>query len=871
MIYEFIDNQGTFRIKSPQRYNLYFPLTNKYASLISSISPNLSGDIKKNNEHFLTPPASIEDLRSSPLCRRDFFIKTDKEIIRLSSSYNDTLEAGFLYHKVIKKTKTLEIGVLNFIPHDLPVEIMRVKVKNIINKPLKIIPTSFIPLFCRAEKNLRDHRHVSSLLNRIQLDKYGILVKPAMIFNESGHSINKTTYFVLGFEGKKVALLGQFPILDFFYGEGDLYSPDAIIKDILPINKKNPGIDGKEACAALRFKEVILKPEEEKEYFLIMGLSDDPKEIRRIFARLDSPAKINNIFQATRKYWLDYLRGSLEFDFKDKNFNNWLLWVKLQPTLRKLLGCSFLPHFDYGKGGRGWRDLWQDALSLLLLDSGSIREFLLNNFKGVRIDGSNATIITKEGEFISDRNRINRVWMDHGVWPYLTLRLYLNKTGDLGILLKEVAYFSDHQFRRAKETISALAGNDYLLHSRNKRIYQGSILEHILVQHLVQFFNVGEHNIIRLENADWNDGLDMASRNGESVAFSFMYAYNLRDICVYLEALKSKAKSVELAKELILLLDKIGIPLNYNNYKEKQKRLEEYFNQVKNISGRKIKIDIDSLILDLKDKSAHLSSWLRKKEWLALGFFNGYYDNKALRVEGKIKGRVRMMLPSQVFALMSGVASKEQAGIIWQTIKKYLKDWKLGGFKLNTDFGSVYMELGRAFGFAYGDKENGAFFNHMVVMLANALYKQGLVKEGFEVINSIYKMAVSDKAKIGPVIPEYFNAQGRGLYSYLTGSASWYIYTLLEEVLGVKFILGDLCIDPKLVPANFFKQSIDFKFNFHYKIIKVSIIKGAVKKKAYQVKEVLLEGEKIPSSSGLYIIKKSAFRQKINNLKVYLH
>ncbi len=871
MIYEFIDNQGTFRVKSPQRYKLYFPLTNKYASLISSISPNLSGDIKKDNEHFLTLPASIEDLRSSSLCRRDFFIKTDKEIIRLSSSYNDTLEAGFLYHKVIKKTKTLEIEVLNFIPHDLPVEIMRVKVKNIINKPLEIIPTSFIPLFCRAEKNLRDHRHVSSLLNRIHLDKYGILVKPAMIFNESGHSINKTTYFVLGFEGKKVAPVGQFPTLDFFYGEGDLYSPDAITKDILPINKKNPCIDGKEACAALRFKEVILKPEEEKDYFLITGLSDDPKEIRRIFARLDSPAKINNIFQETRKYWLDYLRGSLEFDFKDKNFNNWLLWVKLQPTLRKLLGCSFLPHFDYGKGGRGWRDLWQDALSLLLLDSGSIRGFLLNNFKGVRIDGSNATIITKEGEFISDRNRINRVWMDHGVWPYLTLRLYLNKTGDLGIFLKKVAYFSDHQFRRAKEIIPALAGNDYLLHLRNKRIYQGSILEHILVQHLVQFFNVGEHNIIRLENADWNDGLDMASGNGESVAFSFMYAYNLKDICVFLEALKSKAKSVELPKELILLLDKIGIPLNYNNYKEKQERLDEYFNQVKNISGRKIKVDIDSLILDLKDKSAHLSSWLRKKEWLALGFFNGYYDNKALRVEGKIKGRVRMMLPSQVFALMSGVASKEQAGIIWQTIKKYLKDRKLGGFKLNTDFGSVYMELGRAFGFVYGDKENGAVFNHMVVMLANALYKQGFIEKGFEVINSIYKMATSDEAKIGPVIPEYFNAQGRGLYSYLTGSASWYIYTLLEEVLGVKFILGDLCIDPKLVPANFFKQSIDFKFNFHNRIVKVSIIRSGKANKEYKIKEVFLKNERISPDNGLYIVRKEILRNKVNNLKVYLN
>ena len=58
--------------------------------------------------------------------------------------------------------------------------------------------------------------------------------------------------------------------------------------------------------------------------------------------------------------------------------------------------------------------------------------------------------------------------------------------------------------------------------------YQGTILEHLLVQHLVAFFNVGEHNTIRLEGADWNDAMDMASQRGESVAFTAMYAGNIR-------------------------------------------------------------------------------------------------------------------------------------------------------------------------------------------------------------------------------------------------------------------------------------------------------------------------------------------------------
>ena len=54
----------------------------------------------------------------------------------------------------------------------------------------------------------------------------------------------------------------------------------------------------------------------------------------------------------------------------------------------------------------------------------------------------------------------------------------------------------------------------------------------------------------------------------------------------------------------------------------------------------------------------------------------------------------------------------------------------MGGYRLNTDFGGVQLNLGRCFGFAFGHKENGAMFSHMAVMYANALYQRGLVREG---------------------------------------------------------------------------------------------------------------------------------------------
>lgn len=868
MIYRFIDAQGTFRVDNPQRYNLYFPLTDSRGTLLSCISPNLSGDIKKDNEHFLTPPASIEDLRHNLLCRRNLFIKVNNKIINLAQTRNGRLEAGLLYHRLIKKIGPLEIEILNFVPHNLGLEIMRVTVKNRSGRQVTITPTSFIPLYGRKEGNLRDHRHVSSLLNRLDLDKYGIYLKPSMIFNEEGHKLNKTIYFAYAFQGNHKPAQGQFPTLDYFCGEGDLNLPDAVTNDVKPVVRHESRFDGKEACAAFRFNDKKLKPKEETSYFVILGIEEDKQKIKKLFLRVNSPNKIEKLLEATKGYWQGYL-SNLDFDFKDDNYDNWLSWVKMQPTLRKLFGCSFLPHFDYGKGGRGWRDLWQDALTLLLTEPDKAKSLILNSFKGVRIDGSNATIITKDNNFISDRNKINRVWMDHGVWPYLTLRSYIHRSADLNILLKEAVYFSDHQLKRGREASKEPLSGDCLLRSKNNRVYQGSILEHILVQNLVQFFNVGRHNTIRLENADWNDGLDMAYQEGESVAFSFMYAHNLKDLCFLLRRLKHKIHSVSIAKELGVLLDRMNKPVNYLSYSEKQKRLDEYLEKAKHISGEKIKIDIEDLIVDLEDKYRHMFSWLSSREWLREGFFNGYYDNKGNRVEGKSVKGMHMILTSQVFAIMSGVASEDQIVRSYFSIKKYLQDKKLKGFRLNTDFASTYTDLGRAYGFSYGDKENGAFFSHMAVMLANALYKRGFVKEGCEVFNSIYKMAIAKEAKIYPMIPEYFNSQGQGLYHYLTGSASWYIYTLLEQVLGIRFLLGDVILEPKLLPANFLKKNIEVKITLGGKTLKIIFIHRD-NGHALRIKWVSLGDNRILPSSGHYIIKKEELRRKENILRVYL-
>ena len=95
-------------------------------------------------------------------------------------------------------------------------------------------------------------------------------------------------------------------------------------------------------------------------------------------------------------------------------------------------------------------------------------------------------------------------------------------------------------------------------------------------------------------------------------------------------------------------------------------------------------------------------------------------------------------------------------------------------------------------------------FSHMAVMYAYGLYRRGFVREGHRVLDSIFQHVQDLRvSRMYPGIPEYVDSKGRGSYTYLTGSASWYLLTMLKQVFGVRGVRGDMALDPKLVRAQF--------------------------------------------------------------------
>jgi cellobiose phosphorylase len=126
-------------------------------------------------------------------------------------------------------------------------------------------------------------------------------------------------------------------------------------------------------------------------------------------------------------------------------------------------------------------------------------------------------------------------------------------------------------------------------------------------------------------------------------------------------------------------------------------------------------------------------------------------------------------------------------------------------------------------------------------------------------------------------LPEYFDLEGRGMYSYLTGSASWFTFTLLTQTFGVRGQEGDLLIEPKL-SAQLFKSTDKISVNRIFAGRKLKIIFINAKRLEagqYQIFKVLLNSENLFIDKSRYLVFTreaivSLPKEKLNIIEVFL-
>ena len=83
---KFIDEHGTFTIRQPENTSyLYFPLASE-TGLKSSVTPNLGGDAKIDQETFLLEPVSSESLHNNRSSRNFWCVIDDMGVYSATGS-----------------------------------------------------------------------------------------------------------------------------------------------------------------------------------------------------------------------------------------------------------------------------------------------------------------------------------------------------------------------------------------------------------------------------------------------------------------------------------------------------------------------------------------------------------------------------------------------------------------------------------------------------------------------------------------------------------------------------------------------------------------------------------------------------------------
>ena len=108
---QFTDEHGSFSIEQPENTSyLYFPLASE-KGLKSSVTPNLGGDAKIDQETFLLEPVSAENLHNNRSVRNFWLVSDTGEIFSASGASaqqeasrftelqdDSRITAGFMWH-----------------------------------------------------------------------------------------------------------------------------------------------------------------------------------------------------------------------------------------------------------------------------------------------------------------------------------------------------------------------------------------------------------------------------------------------------------------------------------------------------------------------------------------------------------------------------------------------------------------------------------------------------------------------------------------------------------------------------------------------------------------------------------------------------
>ncbi|KGF70808.1 glycosyl transferase [Hoeflea sp. BAL378] len=489
-------------------------------------------------------------------------------------------------------------------------------------------------------------------------------------------------------------------------------------------------------CAALQ-RRVTLQPGETIEIVALMGQAESPDAARELILR-HRAADPAATLEAVRKHWhelLDAVQVTSPDRAMDIMLNGWLLYQTLACRIWARAG------FYQASGAFGFRDQLQDGMALTALRPDMTRAHLLRAASRQFPEGDvQHWWLPHSGQGVRTRISDDRVWLGYAVAQYIAV------SGDTAVLDEQVPFLEG-------PALLPGAHDDFFLPSVSP--LQASLFEHC-ARGLDQAVELtGENGMPLIGTGDWNDGMNRVGEHGQGT-------------------------SVWLGWLLITTIDAMA-PFADARDPARALRWRQHATAVR----------------EAIERDGWDGKWYRR----------GTYDDGTL-LGSATSQECRIDSLAQTWAVLSGAADPTRAATAMASMSEHLIRPDPGLALLFTPpFDASPQDPGYIKGYPPGLRENGGQYSHaaMWAILAQARLGDGDAAGAlFSMLNPIHHALTPEDAaryKVEPYVVAadvYSTAphEGRGGWTWYTGSAGWMYRAGIEGLLGLTRAGETLRLDP---------------------------------------------------------------------------
>jgi len=222
------------------------------------------------------------------------------------------------------------------------------------------------------------------------------------------------------------------------------------------------------------------------------------------------------------------------------------------------------------------------------------------------------------------------------------------------------------------------------------------------------------------------------------------------------------------------------------------------------------------------DFNAQLKDNLNKKTWDGEYYLRAFFDNGD-KLGSSENTECKIDLISQSFSIISGVAPKDRAEQVLNSVEEKLVDHDMNIVKLLTPpFDKTLNNPGYIMNYSKGIRENGGQYTHAVAWYLMALIKMGYYDkayEYFQMINPTSRTINQEQVNTYAVEPYVIAADiyssldfpARGGWTWYTGSAGWFYRVGVQDILGLHKQGDRLKISPSL-PDKWNKIHLEYRY-----------------------------------------------------------